>query len=410
MASKSSALGTLLYGTETNFGETTTTTATRLRPIGPIAYDIQHLGQKVDILKQRPNEGVAYVRGPMGGSLAFTLNLTGLGATCSGAAPASALATLLGYVIGTTATGLATGDTMAGAGTTSAPTTTGASGVTAGALVHIGSKGDGRADGQWVAVSTHSASTLNLLTAIPALTNNGDVLYSSRLVYPSQTPGTYETVQSLRFRVLTAQQQYVAHGCYPTAVEIGIEVGAVPTVRVTFAVAWWETANGTFPDTTSVQDYGAAPVTGGSMFINAVGTATRNTVTARSVSMSIGVENQGEPGVGGYDEHQLIVGCNRGPAPVMVEMTIDSEAAGTDTYGALFDVSENSRVNRHALYSMSIGDGRALGIYWPNLAQTEMPIQMDDGGVLRKRLRFEAQTGTTTTSDLTLSPYRIGMA
>ncbi len=35
---------------------------------------------------------------------------------------------------------------------------------------------------------------------------------------------------------------------------------------------------------------------------------------------------------------------------------------------------------------------------------------MDDGGVLRKRLRFEAQTGTTTTSDLTLSPWRLGMA
>lgn len=409
MASKSSALGALLYGTETNFGETTTTTAVRLRPIGPVAYDLQHQGQKQEILRQRPNEGVPWVRGPMGGSISFTLHLTGLGGTCSGAAPASALATLLGYVFGTTATGLATGDTLTG-GTAAIPTTTGANGVTAGALVRIGAKGDARGDGQWVAASAHAANSLTLLTAMPAAGSAADVLYSSRLVYPSQTPGTYETITGLRFRFLSAQQQYLCHGCYPTAAEFSIAVGAIPTVRLTFAVSWWETANGTFPDTTSVQDYAAAPCTGGSMFINAVGTTTRNTLTVRSVSMSVALNNQGEPGVGGYDEHQLNVGANRGPGDVMVEMTIDSEAAGTDTYGALFDVSENSRINRHALYSMSVGDGRALGIYWPNLAQTEMPLQMDDGGVLRKRLRFEAQTGTTTTTDLTLSPWRLGMA
>jgi hypothetical protein len=410
MASKSSALGALLYGTESNFGETTTTTSVRLRPLGAVTYDLKYEGMKQEILRQRPNEGVPYVRGPMGGSISFTMHLTGLGATCAGAAPASALATLLGYAVGVTATGLATGDTMAGAGTASAPTTTGASGTTAGALVHIGAKGDTRADGQWVAVSSHSASTLNLLTAVPSTPNNGDVLYSSRMVYPSQTTGTYETITGLRFRFLSAQQQYLCHGCYPTAIEFNIEVGAVPTVKLTYAVSWWELVNGTFPDTTSVQDYAAAPVAGGSMFINAVGTATRNTIVARSVSMSVAFNNQGEPGVGGYNEHQLVVGANRGPGAVMVEMTIDSEAAGTDTYGDLFDVSENSRINRHALYSMSVGDGRALGIYWPNLTQTEKPIQMDDGGVLRKKLRFEALTGTTTTTDLTLSPYRIGMA
>lgn len=408
MASKSSSLGALLYATETNFGETTTTTGVRLRPIGPVTCDVMHAGTKVDILKQRPNEGVAYTRGPMGGTLSFTLQLTGLGGTAAGAAPASALATFLGTVFGTTATGLATGDTATG-GTASIPTMTGATGVTAGGLVRIGAKKDTRADGQWVAVASHASNNLTLLTAAPAAPSNGDVVYASRMVYPSQAPGTYETIASVRFRYQSAQQQYVLHGCYPTAAELSIEVGAIPTIRLTYAVSWWETASETFPDATSVQDFGAAPVTGGSMFINAVGTVTRNTVVARSVSMSIGFNNTGETGVGGYDEHQAIVGCNRGPADVSVEMVIDSEAAGTDTYGALFDVSENSRVNRHALYSMSVGDGRALAIYWPNLAQVEMPIQFDDGGVLRKRLRFEAQAGTTTTSDLTLSPWRLAM-
>lgn len=409
MASKSSSLGALLYAAETNFGEDTDTTGIRLRPIGPVTCEVVHAGTKVDILKQRPNEGVPYVRGPMGGTLSFTLQLTGLGGTAAGAAPASALATFLGTVFGVTATGLATGDTATG-GTALVPTMTGATGVSAGGLVRIGAKKDGRGDGQWVAAASHSGNDLTLLTAAPAAPSNGDVVYASRMVYPSQTPGTYETVSSVRFRYQSAQQQYVMHGCYPTAAELSIEVGAIPTIRLTYAVAWWETASETFPDATSVQDHAAAPCTGGSMFLQAVGTVTRSTWPARSVSMSIALNNMGETGVGGYDEHQAIVGCSRGPGDVSVEMVIDSEAAGTDTYGALFDTSENSRVNRHALYSMSVGDGRALAIYWPNLAQVEMPIQFDDGGVLRKRLRFEAQAGTTTTSDLTLSPWRLGMA
>lgn len=409
MASKSSALGALLYETETNFGETTTTTATRLRPIGPVSYDLTHAGSKIDILRQRPHEGVPYVRGPMGGTVSFTLNLTGLGATAAGAAPASALATFLGTVFGTTATGLATGDTISGPGTASVPTTTGASGVTAGGMVRLGAKKDARGDGQWYAVGTHSSNNLTLLTAAPATLSNGDVVYASRMVYPSSTPGTYETLSSIRMRFQSAQQQYVCHGCYPTAAEFSVEIGQIPTVRLTYAVAWWEEVNDTFPSATSVQDYAAAPVTGGSMFINAVGTVTRNTVVARSVSWTVALNNASEMGVGGYDEHQAMVGCNRGPSSVMVEMVVDSEAAGTNTYGALYDVSENSRVNRHALYSMSIGDGRAVGVYWPNLTQVEMPTQFDDGGVLRRRLKFEALTGTTTTSDLTMSPWRLAM-
>lgn len=408
MASKSSQLGALLYATETNFGETTTTTGVRLRPVGQVAYDLQHPGSKIDILKQRPNEGVAYVRGPMGGSLSFTLNLTGLGGTAAGAAPASALSVLLGHVFGSVATGLATGDTATG-GTASIPTMTGATGVTAGGMVRIGAKKDTRADGQWVAVATHASNNLTLLTAAPVAPANADVVYASRMVYPSSTPGTYETLQSVRFRFQTAQQQYVCHGCYPTGAEFSIEVGAIPTVRLTYAISWWEETNDTFPSATAVEDHAAAPVTGGSMFINAVGTVTRNTVAARSVSMSVGMNNTAEMGVGGYDEHQAVVGCNRGPADVTVEMVLDSEAAGTNTYGALFDVSENSRINRHALYSMSVGDGRAVGIYWPNLAQVDMPTQFDDGGVLRRRLRFEAQTGGTTTTDLTMSPWRLAL-
>lgn len=409
MASKSSALGALSYATETNFGETTTTTGTRLRPIGAISCDVQQMGQKVDILRQRPNEGVPYVRMPMGGSISFTLYITGLGASTLSTAPASALATFLGTVFGATAASHSAALTFS-AGDATDPIGTSLSTVTPGSVIRCGVKADTRNDGQFVAVGASATTHLNPLTALGASPSNGDALYCSRMVHGSQTAGTYETLTSHRFLVQYAQQQYLAHGCYPTSAEFAIDVGGIPSIKLTFAVSWWETRSATFPSATSVQDFGAAPVAGGSMFLAAVGTATRTTVVARSVSMSVGLNNMGEKGVGGYSEFQDVVGCSRGPATLGMEMVIDSETAGTDTYGALFNVSENSRTNFHALYTMSVGDGRSVAMYWPNLAAIEMPIQFDDGGVLRKRLKFEPQCGTVTTSDLTLSPWRLAMS
>lgn len=402
MASKMSALGALLYETETVFGEVTTTTATRLRPIGMVSLDLQQAGLKQDILKQYPNEGVAYARGPQGGTISFEVNLTGLGSTAAGAAPASALSTFLGTVFGSTATGLATGTTATG-GTATVPLTTAANGAAAGSLVKVGAKADGRADGQFGAVASHATNSLTLLTALPAAPNNGDVIYASRMVYGKQTPSTASDVASVRFRFQTSLQQYIMHGCYPTSAEVSINVGAVPRVKVTYSVSWWETTTGTFPSAVSVQDFTAAPVTGGSLFMNTVGTATRATLAARSVTFSLGLNNMSEPGINAAGEYQLITGASRGPETLNVEFVIDSQAAGTESYLEL--------AAQHALYTMSTGDGRALAFYWPNLRQMEQkPSQFDDGGLWRMRLKFEATTGTDTTSDLTLSPWRMAMA
>lgn len=402
MAGKTSLLGSLLYETETVFGETATTTATRLRPIGMVNLALEQAGLKQDILKQYPNEGVAFARGPQGGTISFSVNLTGLGSTAAGAAPASALATFLGSVYGTTGTGLATGTTATG-GSATIPLTTAANGATPGALVKVGAKGDARADGQFGAVASHATNSLTLLTALPAAPINGDVVYASRMVYGKQTPSTASDVASVRLRFQTSLQQYVMHGCYPTSAEISCNVGEIPRVTVTYAVSWWETTTGAFPSATAVQDFTAAPVTGGSLFMNTVGTATRATLAARSVTFSLGLNNMPEPGINAAGEYQLITGASRGPETLSVEFVVDSLAAGVETYLEL--------AAQHALMTMSTGDGRALALYWPNLRQSEQkPSQFDDGGLLRLRLKFEATTGTDTASDLTLSPWRLAMA
>jgi hypothetical protein len=412
MASKSAQLWSVSYENESAFGEDTDTAGVRLRPVGQVdVTGLTFATQDIGIIRQYPSEAAENVRMPKGGSFSLDIPLTGLGSTAASAPAASALATLLGRVLGTTAAGLSTGDTCTG-GTAAIPTTTGATGVTAGALVRIGAKGDARADGQWLAVGTHSGNNLNLLTAAPGAPAAADVLYCSRMVYPSETAGTFETVTSLRFELKSSMQQYLCHGCYPTAAELtGLNPGELPMVKITFAVAWWELKSETFPDSTSPDTFTPSPVVAGSFFFNVVGTATRSVVSIRKFSMNLALDNKPERGPGGVNEFQDIIGCNRGPAKCTISFTVDSEAAGTDTYGDLFDTSENSRVRRHALYSMSVGDGRALGLYFPNLkwiGNARQP-QMNDDGVARKTFEMEATTGPTTTSDLTLSPWRLAM-
>ena len=68
---------------------------------------------------------------------------------------------------------------------------------------------------------------------------------------------TFETLSSVRFLVQYSQQQYLAHGCYPTSAEFSIGPGEVPQIKLTYAVSWWETRSATFPNATSVQDFGA---------------------------------------------------------------------------------------------------------------------------------------------------------
>lgn len=404
-------MGSLLYATESAFGETTTTTGTRLRSVALISTDgFEVPSEPVTILKQYPHEAVNYTRMPHTAKFTIELMLTGLGSTSAGAVSANDLATFLAAVFGQGGAGLATGTTTTG-GTASVPTTTAASGAAAGALVHIGAKLDTRADGQWAAVSSHSGSNLTLLTALPVAPANADVLYGSRMVYPSESAGTYETQTSFRFLILTAQQRYLAHGCWPTSAEWMIEVGTVPKLRLSFESAWWELVTTTFPSATSVQDYGGAPISGGSFFINAVGTATRATETVRSLSMKMALNVVGERGVNGTHAFQVITGCHRAPSTTELEIVVDSEAAGTDTWGTTrYNIDENTRVAYHALYSMSTADGRALALYWPSLRQNRMPVQFDDGGALRKRVSFMCCTGATTTNDLTLSHWRLGMA
>ena len=411
MATHSSDLGAILYGTESAFGETTTTTGVRLDIVGQPDFRPSWPQMNPGILKQRPHERTQGILMSKGGSLSFEMLLTGLGSSAAAAPAASAQMTLLGACFGQTTTSHSSNKTFSG-GTAAAPTTTSATDLAAGSLVRGGAKSDARGDGQWIPVGAPSGTAINPLLAMPVAPSNGDQIYCSRMVYESSTPGTMDTVTGLRFRFLSSRQQYLAHGCYLTGVEwMNLSPGEVPRVKLTFAIAWWESVSGTFPDTTSVDDFSGSPIAGGSFAWQAVGTTTRVVESIRAFRWSSTINPLPQTGPDGLNEYQTIVGCVRGPSSHTFEIEYDAEAAGTNTQGGLYDDDANTRAARQFLYSMSVADGRALALYVRNaMFVDEYPIQQAVNGQWRKVVKLEAATGTVLTSDLTMSPWLLAAA
>lgn len=410
--SRASRLGALLYNTEASFSEISTTFGTRLQTLGPPTFDLQQPRMNIGITQQRAHEGTQDVRMVQTGTLTFELMLGGHGGTAAGSLTATHLSTLLGHVIGTSTAGQI-GSTVAASPspTTTTFTATGVN-LSNGGMCRIGALNDGRGEGQFYAVSGESSDAVTLLTATGSAPATADVVYAALLVHPSETPGTFETVQSLRFRVLSANNHYDLNGCYPTAIEIpNLNVGEVPRIKLTFAVSRWDNVSATFPDTTSTDAKVGAPIAAGSISINARGTATRATYGLRDFKVTL--DSQVIPifGPGGLSTYQNIVGAKRLKCGATISCTFDAETTGTQVWEDLYETADSSLTSRHIIWTGSVADGRAIGMYFPNAKLiSPRPTQVDIDGINRVPVMFEAMTDTTTTSDLTMSNFRLGLA
>jgi hypothetical protein len=399
------ALGSISYESEASFGvDTTTFTTLRLPITAPVdASGLVH--NKIDSQRvvQYRNDGTAWILGTMGGSFKTKFYLPGHGSTTSGATTITALETLLGYVFGNAAVSASAGTTLTG-GTATAPTTTASGTFSAGSLCFVGSLGDARGAGQGYAVSTHVTTTLTLLTALIASPTNGDVLYSATTIYPSEAP-TSTTVTSLRFLLQTANLMYECHGCWPMSLSIsGLNPGELPAIEVTWGVAWWRYSTATFPSVVSTDTSNPGAVAGGSLQVNTVGTATNAPRTFRNfqIDYTLGMETLRGPG--GVSQYQDIVGCRRTPDKIKVSWTEDADAATTSPVLPGYGTGTN---RKHLMYTSSTGAGSRIAIYMPNVAVSNIGLQKVDGNINRLTCEAMAYTGPTTTSDLTLSAFRL---
>lgn len=399
------------YEAETNFGETTSTVTTyKLGLREPI--DCSGIEQKKIAMGQ-----VSAYRGDPGDWIPGTfeptwktkLTIPGHGSTTAGAVTVTAFETLMGLIFGNVAM-IATGSTLTGAGTANAPTTTDSGTLLPGQIVPIGSLGDGKGEGQFYPVVTHSATTLTLGVDLQATAGAGNARYAGAMVYP-HSDGTSSNITGIRMAIATANVQYLMHGAFPTAVSItGFNPGEVPMIEITWKAAWFEYKNSTFPTTVSGDSFNPAATAAGSLIVNTVGTTTNSSTTRRAyrdMSVDIDIGTIECRGPGGYNAYQDIVGAKRGQDSCKVTWSEYAEA--TTTTPALPGMGTST--NRlHAVLTLNTFNGQRVGFYWPSLRVMNIPRLISINGINGYRIECMAGVGATTTSALTLSKWRMGLS
>lgn len=418
MAAEYSGKQQLAFDTETNWAETSTTYTYAASLAAPI--DPSGITQEMLDPSRVTSRRLAYSKGVKGLwkiGYSTTHNLTGHGSTCAGAITATAQARLLGHVLGGRDTTLASGTTYTG-GSATAPTTASASGLPAGGMVRSGLFGDGKGDGQFHAFSTHAANTLNLLTGTGTSATGGtsvavantDVLYSPELVFMADSGGA---MSGMRHRLITSDLQFGSYGAFPTGCSFS---GLGPGGRPQYTVSWTGSRAapldvGAMPQTPNADEFNwQPPSAGGSLFMAAVGTASRASACYQVRDFQVDFQLGMNPAVGGTgnDQYQSITGATRGKDTVMVTITVD--APGRDSTPQFWD-DWATQTNQHMLYTLHSVDGTAVAFYFRNLTWFgDRPSQtsISDRNVIT--VRFRADISTTTTSDLTLSPMLIAIA
>ena len=350
------------------------------------------------------------------GELEFTVFATGhVTSTASGALTSSHwLYTLLSKGLGGGNTGDTGTDIDTGAGTPDADTiytTANPGDFAAGSILRVGSKGDGRGDGQAAAVSTVSSQTVELLTALPGSAADEDVVYAALVAYPASVGHTDlgGTTASLAFIAsnLDTGAQWHLLGCELMGLSLNLSIGSPPTLTFRYKVAWWARDADTTPSAVALATQNTGPWAGGGLFYQTVGTTTRATIAAHSLSLSLDlglVEHRTNDGAADY---QTITGYTR--THTRASLTI-SQLYDTAPE-TLWDSDGPNTTYKHILCASGTTDGKVFGFYLPKcFIDGNRPSREDVNGLTGVSHTLVATEGPTTTSDLTKSPVRFFIA
>lgn len=397
----------LAFDTEAAWAENVTTFTYE----APLAAPIEISGVTQQMLDPervtaRRNEYSKGVLGPWNIAYSTTHNLTGHGSTCAGAITATAQARILGHVLGGRDTTLAAGTTATG-GTATVPTLTAASGFPAGGMVRFGSLTDGDGEGQFIPFSTHASNNLNALLALDGAPAATQVVYSPELVYPADSGST---MTGMRHRIMSAGLQWAVHGVFPTGISFsGLGPGENPKYTINWTGSWAQPLAATFPGTTPDQFNWQQPSAGGSLVIADHGATTRTRYGVRAFAINYTLGMIPVMGGNGVNQYQVITGATRAKDTIQVSLTVDNLQSATTTptwWDKWF-----ANTNQHLCYTLHSVDGTAVGFYFRLLHWTaNRPSQTATNDRNTIPLVFQANNGSTTTSDLTLSSMLLAIA
>jgi hypothetical protein len=407
MVACDSTLQHLAWEAESSWGENVTTMTYGVRINAPV--DVSGITQAMlapERVETRRLAGSKGIPGLFTPSFSFSVYLTGHGTDTSGATTQTDLYRLIGAAIGGSAVAAAAGSTFTG-GTVTVPTTTASGTFSAGGMMKAGGLADGTGNGQFYAIATHATTNMTLLNDLVSSSLNGVVLRSADLAYAADSSCS---LTGHRFRIQTSDGQWVVHGCYPTAFGItGLNPGEVPKLTFTWAGSWAQPIATTFPTTPTADTFTPSPnAADGSCFFNTVGTTTRALISLRQFSVDYQLGVAPVMGGAGVSTYQAVTGATRTTDLITVNATVD--AAGADATPTYWD-EWLANTAKHLLYTLNSKDGQSVGLYFRNLCYTgNRPSQNETSGRNTIPLSFMAYAGSTTTSDLTLSPLVIAGA
>jgi hypothetical protein len=377
----------------------------RIPTIGPIdVSSIVHEKLPTGKTVQYRGDGSDPVLGTQGGSFKLSSYLTGHGSSTAGATTITAYETFIGRIFGGTSAVAAASGTTASAGTATSITTVASGTFTAGSICFVGTLGDGRGNGQAAVVSSHSGTTLALLTGIGGSPSAADVVASSSMHFPNSSP-TATGITGCRFLLQSANLCYRTHGVFPRSVSInGLNAGELPKIDHEWGVSAWGYSTATFPTTATTDSSNPAVVAAGSFFINDVGTATRATRSIRnfSINYTLGVESLEGPG--GVWQYQKTVGAVRIPDTIKLTWTEDADA---QTLTPTLPGYGTATTRKHILYTLSTAAGSRVAFYFPSVCIDNVAVQRIDQNINRLTVEATAYIGPDLTSELTRSPMRM---
>lgn len=411
MAATRYDLQELLYNSEASFlanasSPASNTYASRL-PILSASCTIDQSKTDDETVQSRKNVRRPGFLGLRTGTLEFTTYWPGLDTDPAAGTPTANWATtLLADGLGG---GLLTDDggTIASATDGDTFVTTGVTAITAGTVIRVGVKADGRADGQPGVVSTWSAGNTQLLTALPGTPSAADAVRACANVYPTEANPT--TTYRFLFGLTDSGAQFHCMGCQLEQVTFDIDIAGARPIRVTwrYRIAYWDRTAVTIPTAVAMPECSTAPIAGGSLFVNTFGTATRNLEEcgALSLELDMGLIAQQGPRASQENYGNITGWVSRGCRPTLTWSIPYTTQAATD-----FDLDGSSAVFKHALFVSNAQAGRCQGFYLPRMFSVgSKPTYTNLNGLTYVTKVFAGTESTTTTSELTRSAVRFFM-
>lgn len=314
---------------------------------------------------------------------------------------------LMGYGLGGSTVG-DDGGTITSATDGDTFVTTGVTLITPGTVIRVGAKNDTRADGQAGVVSTWSAGSTQLLTALPATPASPDAVRVCANLYPTDTNPT-QTIRML-FALTDTGAQFHCMGCQLESFTDEYDVASGRPARRTwkYRIAYWDRTAVTTPSSVAMPNADTAPIAGGSLFVNTFGTATRAIEECGSISLSLnmGLIPQLGPRASQEPYGNITGWVSTGCIPTLTWTIPYSTQPATD-----FDLDgSNNTVFKHALFVTNGTAGRLQGFYLPRMFPVgAKPTYTSVNGLTYVTKTMRGTESTTTTSELTRSCIRFFM-